>query len=332
MRKALKAVLTAVMVVLGGTVVVLSLSLLEVSQVLAATDADIVAQFFPQRLIDESVQDFNAGGPPLFQASNYTRADLNGIGITDFIVAAYSNGFSGDVRVLHTQGQSATLVDEPNLRLLAGIYPTIELLDLNGDGRSEVIVSFSSARGRSATWVFKWSNGHLVLFGPSTTDASGDASTILTDAAFVDLNGDGIPEIVNPPELGPLAQDETELAVGPFTIFQLNTSGGGYALSQSANFFGTFLRSTGAPVTASATFAGTTNTRAILTVINGVGTANRVSSAVISLNGQIVISSNQLNQKISMIKVPLVIQDSNMIQVSLKSAPGSLLRIVVAPN
>ena len=152
------------------------------------TDEDIVNQFFPEFLIEESEEDFANGGPAPFRTSAFAVADLDGTG-TEFIVAAYTNGFSAAIRVLRRQGTSALLVDEPALPLLAGKFPSVTLLDLNHDGRPpEVITSFSSGRGTGADWVFRWNGSALVFIGPSSVDANGDVSTLLSGADFIDLD------------------------------------------------------------------------------------------------------------------------------------------------
>ncbi|MGH7431007.1 MAG: hypothetical protein ACREI5_04230, partial [Candidatus Methylomirabilales bacterium] len=134
----------------------------------------IVAQFFPQRLVDDSEARLKRGGPEPFRASNYRLADLDRTGTANYIVAAYTNGFSAVVRVLKLQDSTATLVAEPNLRLLSGILPGIELLDVENDGRPEVVISLTGPRAPVADWVFKWTGTELALIGPVVLDESGD--------------------------------------------------------------------------------------------------------------------------------------------------------------
>src|SRR5215510_12147285 len=98
---------------------------------------NLVRQFFPQWLITEANADFAQGGPPPFQAFAYADADLDGTGARDFIVAAYSNGFSGAVVVLRKQATSAVQVAAPSFPLMGGIYPNVTMLDVDNDGRPE---------------------------------------------------------------------------------------------------------------------------------------------------------------------------------------------------
>src|SRR5438477_4590758 len=93
----------------------------------------VVKQFFPQWLISEANVDFAQGGPKPFQAFAYVDADLNGVGTANFIVAAYSNGFSGSVLVLQKQGVSAVQIAAPSFPLMGGVYPSVTLLDVDND-------------------------------------------------------------------------------------------------------------------------------------------------------------------------------------------------------
>jgi len=208
------------------SVIVLGLS----CAALAQTDEEIVNQFFPEFPIEDSEEREARGGPRPFRASDFAVADLNGTG-TEFIVAAYTNGFAAGIRVLSRQGTRPLLVDEPALRLLGGVYPFVRFIDIDNDGRPEVVTSFTSARGHLADWVFKWNGATLDLIGPSTVDEHGDVSTLLSEAGFRDLDGDGILEIINSRQRAPLAADEPELELGPLDIFSFD--GERYVFSRS---------------------------------------------------------------------------------------------------
>jgi hypothetical protein len=199
---------------------------------LAQTNEEIVDQFFPEFLIEDSEERQGRGGPRPFRASDFAVADLDGTG-EEFIVAAYTNGFAAGIRVLRREGTTTLLVDEPALRLLVGIFPSVELVDLDHDGLPEVVASFSSATGRLAHWVFKWNGATLDLIGPSAVDEHGDVSTLLGEPVFTDLDGDGVLEIINPPQLGPLAPGETERELGPSEIFSFD--GERYVFSRSVD-------------------------------------------------------------------------------------------------
>jgi hypothetical protein len=287
------------------------------SRPITATDEDLVKQFFPQRLIDESSEDFANGGPPPFQATAFALADLNRTGANEFIVAAYSNGFSAAILVLKKQGDSAVVVDTPDLRLLAGITPGIRVIDLDNDQRPEIIVSFTSARGPSADWVFRWTGTALSLIGPTSVDENGDVSSKLSEADFSDLNNDGVLEIISPPQLG---------LPGTFQVFNLTGN-----LLKSLDFFGTFIRKTGTPVEEFQTFpVSDTNRSYRLKVLNGNSAGNqRSSSATIRLNGVVVVGPERLNQNVGEIEVTVPGIPTNTIGVRIAGAPDSRLVITV---
>lgn len=287
------------------------------SNIPLSSDEDLVKQFFPQRLIDESAEDFANGGPAPFQAMAFAAADLNHTGTNEFIVAAYTNGFSAAILVLKRQGSSALVVAEPNLRLLAGITPTVRLIDLDKDQRPEVLVSFTSARGPSADWLFRWTGSALSLIGPSATDANGDVTTRLSNADFVDLNGDGVLEIINPPQFG---------IPGTFEVFNLTGD-----LLKSLEFFRTFIRKTGAPSEEVQTFPlSDTHLSYHLKILNGDSAGNqRSSSATVQINGTTVVGPERFNQKVSEIDVPVVLTATNTIGVRLAGAPESRVVITV---
>ena len=211
-----------------GFVTVIALGLSPVA--FAQTNEEIVNQFFPESLIEDSEREFANGGLAPFRASAFGVADLNGTG-EEFLVAAYTNGFSAGIRVLRRQGTTTLLVDEPILRLLGGIYPFVRFIDLDNDGRPEVVTSFTSARGRAANWVFKWNGAALDFIGPSVVDEHGDPSSVLVEAGFRDLDGDGILEIINSRQRAPLAPGDPELEPRPLDIFSFD--GERYVFSRS---------------------------------------------------------------------------------------------------
>lgn len=291
----------------------------------------VVKQFFPQWLITESNNDFAQGGPPPFQAFAYADADLNGTGTANFIVAAYSNGFSGAVLVLQKQGASAVQVAAPSFPLMGGIYPSVTMLDVDKDGRPEAIVSFSSARGQGADWVLKWNGVTLQSIGPVSIDANGNIATLLSEAEFVDLSGTGILEIISAPQSGPVLNGQP--TSGILNVFSL--SNGSYQPSSvTFDIFATFLRSTGKPTAAIRQFSAS-NPRAkyVMSVVNGdTSGANRVSSAEIMLNGVVVATPNQFNQQVRTLSIPVTVAAANTLSVTLASAPGSQLSVGIGPQ
>lgn len=284
-----------------------------------ASDDAIVRQFFPQSLIDESEKDAQAGGPAPFQDSSFVTAELNGPGNGQFIVAAYTNGFGGAVRVLRKQNGSAALVSEPNLRM-GGVFSEIDLVDVDNDNKPEVDVSFSSANGHFSTWLFKWTGTELVSIGPTTT-RDGDILTQLRSPAFFDLDGDGVLEAVN----GVETDDE------PIRIFALQN--GTYRLWKNVNFFSTYVRHEGRPENVEDTFSVLSPGLYTLRVVNGDRYGkNRVSSAEIRLNGSVVVTPNRFNQQVREIVLPVSIVSTNVVSADLQGAPGGQFIITIEPR
>lgn len=293
------------------------------------SDAAIVEQFFPQSLIDEASADFTSGGPAPFRFSAFVAADLESKGSAEFLIAAYSNGFSARVRVIKKQAGTAVLVAEPLLPLMAGIYPEVSTIDVDGDRRLEILVNLSSAAGFSADWLFRWRDGSLRLIGPVQTEADGNVTTLLGDATFVDLDGDGILELINPPEpLGLIAPVSDS-----FTVFKL--SQGVYAATKTTfNFFETFVRQNEKPMIAERSFTSPTVIgNYVLTIANGDGQGGKtVSSAEIYLNGIRVAGPSDFHQDLKSLRIPVVLSGFNTLSVRLAGSPGAELSIGIGPR
>src|SRR5205823_5164258 len=103
-------------------------------------DADVVAAAYPQRLIVDFIQNIQDGPDGPVRFSNFAPLGSN------LLVAAYSNGFSGVIRVLRRDG---TVAFEP-ATLFSGIVPKVDIVNLDGVAGDEVIVSFSSPRGHDS--------------------------------------------------------------------------------------------------------------------------------------------------------------------------------------
>jgi len=162
------------------------------------TQAEIVRQFFPPRLVSGS--DLKAGFALGTLDSDFVATDFdksnNGNAGRKYLVAAYSNAWRGAVRVLQRNGNDWSLASETPIR--AGGVRGIELRDLDGDGIPEIAVTFTATAGRfEATWLFQWSGSRLI----SLLDAPGKASATTNPSPFdiddyLDLDGDGKSEVI----------------------------------------------------------------------------------------------------------------------------------------
>jgi hypothetical protein len=294
------------------------------------TPEQIVAQFFPQRLITESEDDHAAGGPLPFQASDFEVVDLQGDG-SAFIVAAYTNGFSGVVRALRKVGADWQVADEPDLPRLGGVFPSLSLVEIDADGPPEVLVSLSSARGPSADWVFDWDGSHLRPVNPTVADDDGEIDTALSDADLLDLDGDGRAEMINPTGSGPVAEDEVEpIGFGDYEVFAFD--GERYVPAGNVSYFGTATRQTGAPVTERIRFTVQPPGAYRLHIVNGTASGDhRVSSAVIRLNGDQVAGPGQFNQNVAHLDIAVSLQEENLLEIELRGRPGGRLTYIFQP-
>ena len=278
-----------------------------------AGDAEIVAAAYPQRLIDQYVADFQEGSAPpvTFQAF----APLG-----DVLVDAYTNGFTGAIRVIRRDGSVA---DDPALRI-SGIVPKVETVNLDGTGGDEVIVSFSSPRGRDSQWVFSWNGTALQLIGPSATDENGVVYTTLIDGGWADLDGDGTLELYAP---GPSDGNDGEPAPGPMTLDVYRLSSGHYVPAPPVNYVRHFVRHMASPAAVSDTIrVSRTDVAYRMRVIS-----DGVSSATISVDGTVVLSPHDFNQQVRQLIVPVSLQAASTLAVELAGAPGSGLLIVIEP-
>jgi hypothetical protein len=286
----------------------------------AQTDSQAVATFFPQRLIDESQRDYEAGGPLPFQTFAFVAADLDNDG-SSFLVAAYSNGFSGVVRVLERIDGTARVVDEPDLPLMGGIFPSVDVPDVEGDGRPEIAVSYSQAGGSTADWVFRWDGTRLRLIGPVTRDERSLVDTRLSNSSFEDIDGDGIQEIVEP-----TAADSGAPA---WRVYRLE--GSQYVDSTSLHFLDSFYINPTTPQAATRGFVVANPGPGFqLTVINGDrdGT-NRVTAGTIRLNGHMVVSPAEIGADVRTVVRRVTVLGENRVEVSLVGDVGSWVLVTI---
>jgi hypothetical protein len=262
-----------------------------------AADADIVAAAYPQRLITDYFANYQQAGESPVRFSHFAPLGA------DLIVAAYTNGFSGAIRVLRRDG---TVVNEPSLHI-TGIVPTVETVNLDGAGSDEVIVSFSSARGRETNWVFRWTGSALQQIAP-----------LLVDAGWKDLDGDGKLEIYEPS--GEYGHFDSAPEAPDLNVFHL--SNGGYVPSPKVVFSRTFQRSTAAPQTAVEPFS----------VAAGVYTlrvTNNRSSGSISVNGVAILTPKTLHPAITTATMTVTLNAINVLAVELTGQPGSSVKVVI---
>ena len=156
----------------------------------------LVEQFFPQRLLDFEADISARYGDPPSRQSAFVAADLDRTGRPEYLVAAYTANDLGAIRVLKVVGSSAVLVDEPNLCPFGGRDPRVSLIDLDHSGNPVILVTLTAgSKGEEMQWIFTWDGNVLKSIGPEK-DRRGRPCTDLFDASFIDLDGDGVQELI----------------------------------------------------------------------------------------------------------------------------------------
>lgn len=300
----------------------LSLALAAVSPAQTNSDEAIALQFYPDRLVQDFAK-YAEPGSELVRRFSVLRADLDGTGIPNYLVAAYTNGGHGAVRVIRTTSEGSFLVADPDLLTMGGIAPKIELFDLDADRRPEVIASFLQNR-HSENWIFKWSDQKLAVFGPVSLDKYGNPISEIGDAQFLDLDADGVPEIIQA-----VYDASGQPAANPYVVYHLKD--GKYAEEKDTIYYGLFVRQADKPAKFEQTFAvADINSPFTLRVINGDETGkNQVTAAEIRLNGVTVVTPDRFKQKARVSELPIKLQSQNHLQVELRSAPETELTLVV---
>jgi len=297
-------------------------------------DDALAAVFYPNDLRVDA-----RGVSQLTEIPQWTtmRVDLDATGSQNYLIVAYSNGFGGRVRVIREGASGPELVADPREPIMFGSSPSIEALNLAGDSRPEVVVGFANGRkGRSFAWVFQWGGQTLSSLNPfldNDPDEVRERREII-DPTFVDVDGDGRMEILEPSEnFGVDVEFEREEQSVPlvpdrsFNVLELGSDG----FQQSAvgaTYFGYFERLKGKPIATTEALKATAG-HYVLRIINGEEGEHRVESAEIQLNGQIVASSNDFRARAAVIEKQVSLNATNSITVELRGGPGSRINVII---
>lgn len=300
-------------------VLLVAISLASPSLRAVAIDS-VVGSFYPDRLAQLTTRE---GTLPLrYQAFEETSFGEPG---QSYVVATYTNGGYGAVRVLKKVQDGWVLAAEPAFVGFFGTYPRVELRDVTGDGIPEVVASFDNTRGDEA-WIFQWRGSSLTLISPYT-EINDTRYTKLTDVEFLDVDGDGLVELIDKKVDG-TGDDASDVD----TLYKWVD--GHLVAAGSIVYRGIFNRAKNVPETETEEFdvaAGAT--RYQLTVVNGGlrGAGHRTSSAEITLNGVTVVAPSQFNQQSAVIVSPVTLQSENHITARVAGEPGGQIAIVITP-
>jgi hypothetical protein len=135
-------------------------------------------------------------------------------------------------------------------------------------------------------------------------------------------------EIIDGPQ-EPRPVDDEDSKPDLVEVYSLKN--GKYAYATTFFFESLFVRKKGNPVTETRTFkVDKNNAQYVLKVVNGDADGkNRVSSSEVALNGKAVVNSINFDQKTALLAVPVTLKADNELKVTLKSPPGSKLRVTV---
>lgn len=297
------------------------LALVFTSTTNAASPADIVARFFPAAL---KVDDGQAVSPSKLKSA-YTLADLDHNG-HQLVVAVYGNGENGAVAVLSPEGEGSVLASVLP-RNMPGRLPGVELVDLDRDGRPEIVATFQLLRGGTHAWIYKWMGARLALMGPVVDDASE-----VFDPLFVDVDGDGALEVISHCS-GRTTDDDGNVHISS-TDTLLKLSGDVLGPIGTLTYVGGFSRGKATPSVVAETFDGSTTATQHLVLINGTPDGKRrASSAIVTLNGQRIFSENDFKQPVSRLETPVsVLPGENKISVEVRGTQDASITLLIIPK
>lgn len=226
------------------------------------------------------------------------------------LVVGYSNGVAGAVRVLRRVDGSWRLGGsfEGNL---AGSAPEIEVLDLTGDDRPEIVAAFRSDKWNYPTWIFAWTGKAIV----SLTPTSELGLTDLLEPGFADIDDDGVAEVLQRDIDG---ERVYHLREGRYRICE-----GEVALADL------FFPRDGRPYAIAGDELAVTapDARWALVVINGERSGTkRARSVRISRDGQPLV---ELDGETRYRQVPVALRQASRLDVEVRGEPESQIWVVV---
>lgn len=198
---------------------------------------------------------------------------------------------------------------------------------MDRDGRSEVWIRFNTRA--TSDWIFGWDGHQILNLTPVETDFIGLLQTTLLNAALMDVNGDGVLEIVS----GDYSRDDEPPL--PRRVHRL--SGRTYVPDRQIVEAFEFSRSSSVPETEERSFELPAEARGPfrIRVFNGINGQARVESAVESrriwLNGQEIVSPNDFGRQVSVIERTVTLASENKLQVRLGGTPGGHIAVVIEP-
>jgi len=287
----------------------------------AVDPKQVVDSMYPPEMAQAATERENRGGSAFSRKFCFVVYESLADGNPGTIIAAYTDGIGGTIRVIRGQGDGKYgVVFEPTEFSFGGGPCEMGLVDLDADGRKEIMVSFANYRIFTADWYFRWDGVQLINLGP--THGTAPLFTAFNTTGHLDLDHDGTLEIMSPADASLQRDEEGFIPNAPIHVYKL--SGGVYIFDRTLVDYGFFVRETGKPrteeIAVNLTEAPTGSY--VLKVINGkAGGSRRVSSARIVLNGVEILSPNNFSQQVEFLTIPVTLVRHNIIEVTLAGTP-----------
>jgi hypothetical protein len=278
-----------------------------------SADERLATRFYPAAL-DADFRANNAPDRPILRDMTLLRVDLDHSGNADYLAVAYSNGLASSLRILKGSGAAnGTLIAEsPDVTMGGNGKPVLEAVDIDDDGTPELVVQFTRA-----TWIYKYSNGQLALFGPTREGAVGPTSD-LGYVGFVDVDGDGRLDIV---EAGTREKPET-------TLYRVAADGSCRRAGRAA-FVDRFTTAEESHAVTTRTFTAKPG-RYLLRIVNGAPRRERlVGRAEVRLNGVEVAHVQAALPGTRTLLIPIELRQLNVMDIDLGGDPDSELSITI---
>lgn len=267
----------------------------------------IAKKFFPPSLLQRAPKDRHL---PLFEFAVPERLPD---GTAKLIVASYTNGAEGVVRVIvrNAAGDYAVAA-EPKGFAFRGEDSHVWLVESRP---AHLWISFNTGEG-TEDWFFGWDGSELVSLGPTLILRNGQKRTLLQNASVLDVYHKGPPSII-----AQASDPSHTLPVGNYHLYTYSGQRycydrpliswlvqGTYAIEKrKVNWLQRFA----VPHPARGPYS--------LEVINGYrGGAHRVANGEIILNGQQVVSSSQLSAATEFLRVPVELKANNKLLLNMQ--------------
>jgi len=276
----------------------------------------IAAATYPENLRQSAVEFGKTGGPELVEEWVIGEFPISPPEALSPLFIAYSNGFSSSVRFVSRTETTFSFLQTSGSLSLTGRPISVELADLDGDGKPEAILQLTTGNAQISTWVFRVNSRQgIVSLGPPLASTNG-IDTDLGQVSFVSLGEPGQMSLVALRE-----NDEADL-------FDLDATGA-YRLTKHVRYFREFARDHDRVSAYSAELGNLGVTR--LKIVNG-GTSpdSRVRSARVDLNGDVVFAPNSFGEDVGSLEAQIDLSGlANVFQVELRGSTGRKLTLLV---